>query len=233
MLLLALLLAQTAESHVSMAMRSGDGVSCRVIQADLKQGDLKLTIALTPQMPGGDSPFEAMLQHRNVVAAINGAYFDKTTKKPIGDIWLDERLMNKGLMGTALCIGSDGSLDIKRVVRSHGVDWSSYAAVLACGPALVLDGKIDCEWAAEGFRDPHVTGSTPRMGVGYNSAGKLLMVYCPKAVTFEKFSAVMKGLGCYEAMNLDGGASLAMWYGGKTLVKPGRRLTNLLVIERA
>jgi exopolysaccharide biosynthesis protein len=70
------------------------------------------------------------------------------------------------------------------------------------------------------------------MGVGYNSAGKLLMVYCAKAVTFEKFAAIMKGLGCVEAMNLDGGASLAMWYGGKTLVKPGRRLTNLLVLER-
>ena len=40
----------------------------------------------------------------------------------------------------------------------------------------------------------------------------------------------MKELGCYEAMNLDGGASKALAENNSVILKPGRGLTNVLVV---
>lgn len=124
-------------------------------------------------------------------------------------------------------------MDIQRVVRHKGVDWSRFESVLACGPALVLDGKIDCDWQGEGFRDPQVVGSTTRMGIGYTATKKLLLVRCNTSVTFEKFASVMLALGCHEAMNLDSGASRGFYFRGNFIEKPGRKLTNgLAIVQR-
>ena len=40
----------------------------------------------------------------------------------------------------------------------------------------------------------------------------------------------MKAIGCYEAMNLDGGASRALAASSKILVPAGRSLTNAIVV---
>jgi exopolysaccharide biosynthesis protein len=43
----------------------------------------------------------------------------------------------------------------------------------------------------------------------------------------------MLQLGCTDAVNLDGGASAAMYYNGSILRTPGRELTSiLLIVER-
>jgi len=41
----------------------------------------------------------------------------------------------------------------------------------------------------------------------------------------------MYDLGATDAMNLDAGASLGLDYRGKTLIAPGRKLTNILTIR--
>ena len=45
-----------------------------------------------------------------------------------------------------------------------------------------------------------------------------------------QFAQVMQVLGAREAMNLDGGASSGLVYEGKYLTKPGRALSNALVV---
>ena len=77
--------------------------------------------------------------------------------------------------------------------------------VLGCGPALMLDGHIDVRPEAEGFHDPHVMGSTRRMGVGLTRDHRLLIVQTLAPVTFGKWAEVMRALGCSDAMNLDAG----------------------------
>ncbi|MEG3895911.1 MULTISPECIES: hypothetical protein [unclassified Microcoleus] len=37
-------------------------------------------------------------------------------------------------------------------------------------------------------------------------------------------------IGCFEAMNLDGGASVGLAHHGQILLPPGRNLTNVLVV---
>ena len=208
-------------------------VALDVVRLNIAGGRFSVKIGLARGFPGADEPFESMVSSIDgVVAAINGAYFDKGSKLPIGDIWTEGRLVRKGLMGTAFCVTSDNQLDIRRVQRHRGVDWSGYQSVLACGPALVLDGKVDCDWESEGFRDPHVTGSASRMGIGYDTNGKLYLVRATTRVTFEEFAIALLQLGCYEAMNLDSGASRGFYFEGKYIEKPGRRLTNILAIVK-
>lgn len=206
------------------------GVPCRVISTDLDDPKVRVGVILAEGFPGTDETFSNMVRRSNPTAVINGAYFSKETKKPIGDIVHQGKLVTKGLMGTALTLTSEKKPDIMRVVRHKTTAWGLYETVLACGPALVLDGRKDVDSQREGFRDPHITGSTKRMAVGYTVDNKLLFVYVDKAVTFEKEAEVMLALGCTEAMNLDGGASLAMRYQGKTYLSPGRKLTNLLAV---
>ena len=93
---------------------------------------------------------------------------------------------------------------------------------------MLLDGEKDVQVETEGFRDPHVIGRTQRMGIGYTKGGKILLVHVRKAVTFDEMATVFEKLGCFEAMNLDAGASLAMYCDGKTLQPAGRQLTNLI-----
>lgn len=41
----------------------------------------------------------------------------------------------------------------------------------------------------------------------------------------------MKKAGAYQAMNLDGGASSGLYYNGKYLTTPGRKISNALVVK--
>lgn len=228
------LTGQPEAPAVRLFNQKAGGGSFQVIIADLTRPDIKAHIVMAQGFPGTDEPFTGMVKRTpGILAAINGAYFDKQTKKPIGDIWAKGALLSLGLMGTAFCVAPNGVMDISRVVRHKGQDWTKYETVLACGPALVLDGQVDCDWRSEGFRDPHVTGSTKRMGLGYRQDGKLLIVRGQTSQTFEEFAESMKQLGCWEAMNLDAGASRGFYHQGSFLEKPGRRLTNILAIVKA
>lgn len=112
---------------------------------------------------------------------------------------------------------------------SPDLDWSSAQEALGCGPLLVQGDAISVNPADEGFKDPKIlTDAGDRSAVGLTRAGHLLLVTCPSA-TIEQLAAVMKALGCVEAMNLDGGASSGLWFRGKYLATPGRDISNALL----
>lgn len=226
----ALLLAHVGSAHVSMATQEVLGTPVRCITVNLNEPSVRLGIVLANGFPGSDEPFESIVARANPAAAVNGAYFSKDTLLPIGDIVVNGKLEHSGRMGTALTISDSGAIDIERVQRHKTYLWKGYKTVLACGPALMLDGNIDVQFELEGFRDPHVTGTAARMAVGYTPKRKLIMALIERAVSFQEEAKIMQALGCIEAMNLDAGASLAMAYGGKIIKPAGRRLTNVLAV---
>jgi len=83
----------------------------------------------------------------------------------------------------------------------------------------------------ERFHDPHVMGAARRMGVALRLGRKLAIVTTSDAITLPQWARVMYDLGATDAMNLDAGASLGLSYRGKTLIAPGRKLTNILTIR--
>jgi exopolysaccharide biosynthesis protein len=113
---------------------------------------------------------------------------------------------------------------------SDGLDWLSAQEALGCGPLLVRNGQVSVDPQAERFRDPKVLNNAGnRSAVGLTPDGHLLMVTCSSA-TMTQFGHVMKALGCRDAMNLDGGASSSLFLRDTYLVKPGRDISNALLV---
>ena len=228
-MLIAALFAPVAEP-LSLKTETVAGHKVRVIRADLSSPRIKVGVILAAGFPGGDEDFASMIKRSSPAAAINGAYFDKFSKLPIGDIVTGGQVRHSGRMGTALTFTPEGTPDLLRVIRHKTYAWGNYDTVLACGPALVLDGKVNVDASGEGFRSPAIQGKIARMGVGYSQDRVLFLVQFLSKASFDDMGKVFLGLGCYEAMNLDAGASLGMAWRGKVLTQPQRKLTNLLAV---
>jgi exopolysaccharide biosynthesis protein len=52
------------------------------------------------------------------------------------------------------------------------------------------------------------------------------------SATVPEIATVMRALGARDAMNLDGGGSVAMWIGGGYVVGPGRLLPNAILLMK-
>ena len=110
-------------------------------------------------------------------------------------------------------------------------DWSSHWFSLTCGPRLVKQGEIWLDPKLEGFADPHVLGVGPRSAIGFpESRDKLYIVVFQRGLSLNEEAKLMQAIGCYEAMNIDGGASKALSHDNSIVIKPGRGLTNVLVV---
>lgn len=226
--LAAAIIGQLSTSPMKLTSTRAGGASVRMVEIDLSDERVHVDLILPKGFPGTSEPFRDLVRRHKPLAAVNGAYFDKKTLRPIGDIGRDGKVLHQGRMGTVFTIDREGVVDFHRVVRHRTYAWGDKRLVLGCGPALLLDGKLDVAWEREGFRDPSVTGRTQRMAIGIRQDQTLLLVHIRDAVSFNGAAEVMKALGCYEAMNLDAGASLAMAFGEQILVKPGRSLTNVI-----
>lgn len=119
-------------------------------------------------------------------------------------------------------------------VSYEGSSTQEIATALSCGPTLVKSGKPygnPSTYAQEGFNDAHVTsGSAARMAIGVKADGTV--VIASASCSLSGMSQVMAGLGCQTAMNLDGGASTALYVKGSWLASPGRSLSNMLIFSK-
>ncbi len=120
-----------------------------------------------------------------------------------------------------------------RIVRADGEAMGPFAGAreaIGCGPRLVTDGRITVDPAAEGFRDPKILyASAERSAAGLSRDGKTLIL-ATSAGTMRDMAAVMRGLGAYQAMAFDGGASAGLWLRGRYVTVPGRPLNNALLL---
>ena len=96
-------------------------------------------------------------------------------------------------------------------------------SVGCAGPLLVWEGKV--QPYADGWsaldKDKWLTKTHPRTAIGISSDGKTVVQVAVDgrwnvAVGMETklLGKLMKGLGCYKAMNFDGGGGTAMWVYG-------------------
>lgn len=99
------------------------------------------------------------------------------------------------------------------------------------GPQLLLDGEASLHPRAEGFHDPKMFASGKRSMVGINAA-QTSLIFAVATGSLSQCAHIMKELGAYNAMSLDGGASSALWANGRYLVSPGREVNNALVISQ-
>jgi len=104
--------------------------------------------------------------------------------------------------------------------------WKMQTAV-GGGPVLLQNGEIkitnneERKFAGRAINDKH-----PRTAMGYTTDGKLIILMIegrnPVAhgATLGQEAQILKDLGCWEALNLDGGGSSCMLINGKETIKP-------------
>lgn len=198
----------------------------RVVEIDLDKG-YRVEPVLAENRTEGDL-FPEMMTRLRPYAAINGTFYDPE-KRPLGDVVIGGRLVNRGHYRTAVAVTDDGKVVFRH--RSGGrFDWSGYTAGLAAGPRLVHNGKIACDPVADGFGPGSVTLEASRSGVGITADNRLILATMTKAVTLRGFAQIMLDHGCVEAMNLDGGGACGLYRDGKILTLPGMPMAGILAV---
>jgi exopolysaccharide biosynthesis protein len=104
--------------------------------------------------------------------------------------------------------------------------WKMKTAV-GGGPVLIRDGEIkitnneELKFAGKGINDKH-----PRTAMGYTKDGRLIILVIQGrsessgGATLVQEAQILKDLGCWEALNLDGGGSSCLLVNGRETIKP-------------
>ena len=140
--------------------------------------------------------------------------------------------------------------DVLRLSTACTPDLRGARTAISAGPILLHAGKKQ-DWIAHA----HAMGPTgaysvrsmserhPRSGVGWNEKYFYLVEVDGRqptsaGMTLDELADYFRGLGCKEAMNLDGGGSATMWANGRLVNRPSepgyreRDIANSLLVTR-
>lgn len=216
----------------------GHRLKAELLTVALLDPNVDLSVALAGGKVGATAELKSIADRAGAKAAINGTFFDAYTdsgpKNPYGYIAAGGEIVWKAPGDKRTVLLFDANDNVEFV---NGADFlerfeqGGVEGALQAGPWLVRDGKVDLNVQEEGFKDPKIlTGGGARSAVGVTRDHKLLLATVPGA-TIPQLAEIMKQAGALQAMNLDGGASSGLYYNGKYVTKPGRPISNALVIS--
>lgn len=228
---------------VQFAKKKVKGVPFYQVTVDLNDPDTYLVIRLPKKAKEANSTtysvghdnFDTFVKRYPAAVIVNGTFFSKDEQERVMGNMVSE---GKSLKfspwenyGTTLAL-REGDYPEMVTARAEGKpNWQEHWFSLTCGPRLLKEGRIWLNPKLEGFADPHVLGVGPRSAIGFpKSRDKIYLITFLQGLSLEQEAKLMKEIGCYEAMNLDGGASKALSQNGKVVMSPGRGLTNVLVV---
>ncbi|PZM79302.1 MAG: hypothetical protein DKT66_22775 [Candidatus Melainabacteria bacterium] len=183
----------------------------------------------------GAENFESFVTSHKGAVLMNGTFFSKDKEQRVmGNLVADGKILKYSRWenyGTTLGIRADNKLEMVTARAEGQPQWDKHWFSLTCGPRLLRQGEVWVHPDIEGFTDSHVLTIGPRQAMGYpKSKDKIYLVTFLYGLSLEKEAEMMKKIGCYEAMNLDGGASRALAHNGSIIIKAGRPLTNVLIV---
>lgn len=108
-----------------------------------------------------------------------------------------------------------------------GWKWWKMKTAIGGGPVLVQEGTVRITNREEQMFVNGVTDLHPRTAMGYTKKRRLIILVIQgrapgiaEGATLEEEARILADLGCYEALNLDGGGSSCMLVSGKETIKP-------------
>ncbi|MEF2967689.1 phosphodiester glycosidase family protein [Paenibacillus sp. M1] len=211
--------------------------SVQMVTVSLMHPKIRLSTVLAGNEVGKVEDLSSMAKRSNALVAINGTFFDAYTKDsfkaPYGYIVSGGELKRKASGDKRTIFTYDKNMLASLIpgddFNKHFEEGTIEGAIQA-GPRLLVDGKVALDVAAEGFKDPKIlTGGGARSALGLTRDHKLILLTSGGA-TIPQLAEIMKQAGAYQAMNLDGGASSGLYYNGKYLTTPGRKISNALVV---
>lgn len=181
--------------------------------------------------PDHSEDFTSMVRRTKPYAAICGTYYDPHYK-PLGDILINGKLVNRGCQRQAIGFTSDGKIKfLERKGRSR-INWSGCLSGMACGPRLVRGGRKDINVKRDGFGSKAATNEAFRCAVGARKDGKLILCVIKNSVTLSTTADIMIELGAVNAINLDGGSMCALYENGKYHARPVHSVSNILAVYK-
>ena len=139
----------------------------------------------------------------------------------------------------ALAAGAEVILSTETIPSLRGA-----VTAISGGPVLVQDGSIVRirNTGDDSYRMSSMTERHPRTAVGWNDRTFFLVEVDGRqsnlsiGMTLAELADYFKSLGCREAMNLDGGGSSTLWYGGRVRNHPcdgsERMIANSLIVYK-
>lgn len=124
-----------------------------------------------------------------------------------------------------------GQDSIPTIYSLNDIEWKWWKMRTAVGggPVLIHDGKIfitdqqEQLYPGEGREGDH----EPRTAMGYTRDGRLIVLAIQgrtpgraAGATLQEEAQILYNLGCYEALNLDGGGSTCLLINGKETIRP-------------
>jgi len=114
--------------------------------------------------------------------------------------------------------------------------WKETETVITGAPQLVRKGKVYNTYFQERLQHSLMRPNA-RTAIGYTHNNKLIMVNVfPESgnsggITYTRLAEIMRRLGAYEAMALDGGGSTSIYVPSEGVQYANRRVTNALIIK--
>lgn len=215
---------------ITYSLRRVRGIAAHVVPADLSSPSLRVSVATASGGIGDRDSWEQFIARTRPTAAITGTYFDLGSAVPVGSIVVGGKPVHWGPVRSVFSFHPPGRAVIRGLRTGERFDWYAFETALRAGPLLVADGKIVVAPRREGFRDPGIWARKRRSMVGITRRQQLFLVSVAQPVTLSRAAQVMRALGARDALCLDGDGSAGLYYRGKTPVRPGRALTNVLVL---
>lgn len=184
--------------------------------------------AMDVDFANAPKPFRLFADSTEPAVVVTGTFFHPRSGYPVGDIVVEGNLLAHGMRGSALRVGWDGKRSIFDTPFQGKVDWSEARFGLRGLVRVVQNGKVCPNPKAQKFRDPSVWRPAERVAIGLTKDGTMKIFATNKEVILSQLGRAMVKRGVVEAVNLDGGSSTAMYYRGKTIIAPKRRLSNVV-----
>lgn len=219
-----------AASDVEYSRVPWSGIQAHVVSVNLNSPDLRVTVSLAKNGAGTSESFSSMLNRLQPAAAITGTFFCTRSLLPTGDIVIEGIPVYTGCLGKSVCITPFNTAEFVPYKQGHRSGWAGFETVLSAGPTLVQNRAVCLFPRDEGFSDPALFGKKRRAAIGITADNKLLMVTVDTPVYLRTLGYVMLHLGAIDAVDLDGGSSSALYCNGRQITRPGRMLTNLIVV---
>ena len=181
-------------------------------------------------------PLAQYVAENGAYAGIHGSYFCPPDYAPCASkvntydyavynsnlgAWINPRHLSNPI--NALATFTSGSATFYRRVSSYArgpvsAGISNFPLVLQNGVPVDVSADVDANQMLRGTRG----------AIAVDATYVYLAVISNASVP--QIAFVMQALGARDAMNLDGGGSVAMWIGGGYVVGPGRQLPNAIVL---
>ncbi len=181
--------------------------------------------------------------NRNIVAAVNGGFFDTKTKRAVPVHFIKTRgiLHNRKWGGAAVAVGKDDRITFENWNGKDSLWQASFEEVMVAGPMLLLNGK-------NFFPELNNSGGRhPRSCIGIRKDGSVILLVIDgrrkkaAGMSFSELAKVCLWLKMESALNLDGGGSSSLWVKNKkTVNRPSdgiafihrdRKVCNMISVE--